>query len=111
MCSNSEKCLWYKSEVPGADDGLFKGDSNSGISMLVGKDAGRQHSQVPGWLTRRAGSTCRLSVCLNTHLLLCFLVPQWETDEERTVALWDGGGGPCAVLWNYGLCFFSVSKF
>lgn len=101
------------SEVPGADDELFKSDGNSGVSVLVGKvwkttSPDGSGAELEDWI--HLLFVC-LSVCLNTHLLLFFLVPPWETDVEGQLRCGMGRGGQRTVLWNYGSCFFSASKF
>lgn len=67
------------SEVPGADDRLFKSEANSGMSVLVGKHPGSVSTQT---LSDGVGGLDQPVICLS----VC-LVPQWETDEEGAAAV------------------------
>lgn len=93
------------SEVPGADDELFKSDGNSGVSMLVGKvwkttSPDGSGAELEDWICLLF--IC-LSVCLSEHPSPAVLPGASVGDRcGGTVAVWDGEGQAayCAVeLW------------
>lgn len=85
------------SEVPGADDRLFKSEANSGMSVLVGKHSGRHPTQT---LSDGVGGLDQPVVCLSV-CLSGFSVGDRRGGGSCSV-IGGRGGGQRTVLWNYG---------
>lgn len=81
MCVATQKNACDVTEVPGADDELFKSDGNSGINMLVGKVSEDKILRWLRWLSWRNGRP------MKRGQLWCGL---GAGDRQRP------------VLWNYG---------